>query len=475
VTLRRRLVLTTVAVVVPLLLGLLWLDARSRHDAGERTLVKMASWRLDVPGERQRCEASPASWGGAMSGGPPTGGPPGGGPPPGGRPPGGGPPATGPATRGLREVDGDRRLPPPTLWTYARDLAPTSPGAPSLAGHGAALDRGWVAIDRSIFSDEITVAFRTDWTDGPCAVVAVRGYTERGWFGAQLPAGNAWLIPIAAVIVAVLLAVGPVVRRIRKLTAEVRASAASGFATPATVEGRDEVGELGRAYNAATLEVQRQLAARDERDRALREPASAATLASAIDETQYMSALIHNLGVASAVSADGAALERSPIDLSALVERVVARHRLLARERNVEIDRAVPERPVVVSADLTLLEQAVSNLVHNAVRHNRDGGHVAVVLEARPDDRFRLQVIDDGPGVPPADLAQLAVRGYRSDAARGRTGQGIGLHITSRVAALHDLSLTFANGDEGGLVVTLEGARSSAADRGSPGDLQSAG
>ena len=194
------------------------------------------------------------------------------------------------------------------------------------------------------------------------------------------------------------------------------------------------------------------------------DPASAATLGRAIDETQYMSALIHNLGVASAVSGDAAQLERGPVDLSALVERVVARHRLQARERKVEIDSAVPEAPLVVSADLTLLEQAVSNLVHNAVRHNRDGGHVAVVLERVGAARFRLQVIDDGPGVPREDLVRLVERGYRSDGARGRTGQGIGLHITSRVAALHEMSLTFVNGDEGGLVVTLEGPSASGAD-----------
>jgi signal transduction histidine kinase len=61
----------------------------------------------------------------------------------------------------------------------------------------------------------------------------------------------------------------------------------------------------------------------------------------------------------------------------------------------------VPEDSLLVSADGTLLEQAASNLVHNAIHYNRAGGHVAVILESLDNGRrFSLRVIDDGPGIP---------------------------------------------------------------------------
>ena len=52
--------------------------------------------------------------------------------------------------------------------------------------------------------------------------------------------------------------------------------------------------------------------------------------------------------------------------------------------------------------DAVLAEQAIANIVHNAVSHHDSEGHVAVVLEAR-DDEFYLEVSDDGPGFEPAE------------------------------------------------------------------------
>jgi signal transduction histidine kinase len=193
-----------------------------------------------------------------------------------------------------------------------------------------------------------------------------------------------------------------------------------------------------------------------------REPAELdEVVARAMDEAHYLAALIHNLSVAARVDVAEPRLERAAIDLNARVARVVARHRPVAAERGIELDSGVPEAPVIAAADLTLLEQAVSNVVYNAIRYNRRGGHVAVVLDG-DDGRFVLRVLDDGPGIPPPDLGSLIRRGFRSDAARTRTtgghgGHGIGLHITHTVAKLHAYQLVFKNREPSGLEVELTG------------------
>ena len=121
----------------------------------------------------------------------------------------------------------------------------------------------------------------------------------------------------------------------------------------------------------------------------------------------------------------------------------------------------VPEQPTHAVGDVTLLERALSNVVHNAVRYNEADGHVAVVLSTRAG-RFTLRVVDDGPGLDPEDLPRLTERGYRGNAARTRHphGMGLGLHITADVLVQHGflLRLQRPEGAERGLEVLIEGA-----------------
>jgi signal transduction histidine kinase len=151
---------------------------------------------------------------------------------------------------------------------------------------------------------------------------------------------------------------------------------------------------------------------------------------------------------------------REPVDLVALVERVIARHRMIARDRRISLDFAVPDEPTLALGDVTLLERALSNVVHNAVRYNDAGGHVAVVLSAKPG-AFTLRVTDDGPGLDPEDLPRLTERGYRGNVARTRHphGMGLGLHITEDVLTQHGFTLRIARpeGAERGLEVLISG------------------
>ena len=117
-----------------------------------------------------------------------------------------------------------------------------------------------------------------------------------------------------------------------------------------------------------------------------------------------------------------------PVDLGQVSGRVVGRHRPIAQHRAIEVELAVPEEPLRVHGDVTLIEQALS-------------------------------VIDDGPGVPEEQLSRLAERYFRGDAARSRRpeGRGLGLHITQEVARRHGFDLRIARSAEGGLDVELAG------------------
>jgi two-component system, OmpR family, sensor histidine kinase BaeS len=302
-----------------------------------------------------------------------------------------------------------------------------------------------------------------------------------------------WAVPVIGVVVAVTVATLPVARRIRRLTAAVESSASAGYTGRVAISGEDEVSELARAFDAASREVRVQLAGKGRREQVLRqflantthdvmipltvlqghlaavqaklnagEAIDRAALVSAMDEAHYIASIVHNLAVVAKLDAGEPELQRRNVDLNALVNRVLGRHRPIARQLEVALNTAPPDEPLTAHADVTLLEQAVSNLVYNAIRHNKPGGHVAVLLEAAEDiTSFRIRVVDDGPGIPAHELARITERGFRGDAARSRApeGQGLGLHIAHRVAELHGFKLIFDKSEYGGLQVDLLGPR----------------
>ncbi len=515
--LRTRIVLTTLGGTVPLVAALVALDVAAQRRAAQRALADLLLMRLDAPGEQARCESAPGDWENAFprfAGGiglsiPERGArAPADGPPPPIPPPGGNHPIW-PGVRGdgLPErpsrffLHRARLLPrsPPRFFTYDAKLHPHAPAAPELDGVFAASQAVGVpeAISASWLVSEIRVLVRTPWPESACAFVLASGDTMP-WLGGILPSTWVWLTPALVLFAAVLVAIGPAVRRIVTLTKAVQRSSASGYSVSVPIEGTagtDEIAALARAFDAAARDVRIQFAERERRERALREflantthdvmipvtvlegllaalnasttiedPADRARVVAAMDEAHYMTSLLQNLAAIARLDSAEPRVEFGPVDLGLLVGRAIGRHRPVARQLDVALEGATPPEPVVVTADTTLLEQAVSNLVYNAVRHNRAGGHVAVILDQDGAQRFRLRVIDDGPGIAEAELKRLTERGYRGDEARTRapSGQGLGLSIVQRVALLHDLTLTLRRSEYGGLAASLAGPLRSA-------------
>jgi signal transduction histidine kinase len=474
VSLRRRLLITLLLTAVPLIGGAVWLRLEVDRHAMEQALRDLASARVEAWGQ-EACEADPTD-------------------PPGARGPRPRPPEdTGPPPT---RRDGRRRGRfsqgfPLRLFVYDREYRPADPEAPAFP---APLKEALEGGETSASTEEVTpegrrllVAVRTGWDDGPCAVALARTpAARRGPPVGGLLASAAALA--GAFLIAVWIAVGPAVRRIRELTAAVRRSSATHYETPVGVAGQDEIAELARAFNEAATQVREHVARVEAREQtlrsfvanpthdvmlpltvlqghlaALRQAAEAhgqpELVQGASEEAHYLASLVHNLGAAAKLEAGEPHVERHPVNLNELVERAAGRHRPIAAPRGIEVNTAVPEPPLWVVGDVTLIEQAVSNVIHNAVRYNHPGGHVAVVLEPGDDSRFRLRVFDDGPGVAEELLEHLAEPHYRSAEARTRSpgGQGLGLSIARQVAVRHGFELAIRRSEAGGLEVELQG------------------
>jgi signal transduction histidine kinase len=190
------------------------------------------------------------------------------------------------------------------------------------------------------------------------------------------------------------------------------------------------------------------------------DPALAELLHGALKDIVYLGGLTANLRLASQLRGGWSpAATVTPVDLRDTVERVAGRARILARRGGIALDVAVPDEPVPASCDPVAAEQAIGNVVDNAVAYGDRGGHVAVVLEWE-GGRFLLRVEDDGPGVPAAELPRLGERTFRSDEARRRDprGSGLGLAITTEVCERCGWALAFDSPAPRGLRVTIRGA-----------------
>jgi signal transduction histidine kinase len=144
-------------------------------------------------------------------------------------------------------------------------------------------------------------------------------------------------------------------------------------------------------------------------------------------------------------------LRREPLAAGAVLDSVRNRFAWRAGDAGRSLSTQAPDG-ATLSADRLRLEQALGNLVDNALRH----GAGDVRIEARAvDGRVELHVLDEGPGFPPDFLGSAFERFSRADEARSRGGTGLGLAITDAVARAHGGSAHAANREEGGADVWL--------------------
>ncbi len=145
----------------------------------------------------------------------------------------------------------------------------------------------------------------------------------------------------------------------------------------------------------------------------------------------------------------------APFDLSAAAEAVAEAYAPAAEERGQALTVAIAPGLGSVG-DRTLIAQMIANLVENAVRHGREGGRVALALEAAPDGGAVLRVADDGPGIPPEERERVFRRFHRLDQARSTPGSGLGLALVRAVAEAHGLGVALGDAaPAGGLEVRV--------------------
>ncbi len=152
-----------------------------------------------------------------------------------------------------------------------------------------------------------------------------------------------------------------------------------------------------------------------------------------------MARLVNNLLNLGRIEA-GIGLQLEQVSVGEVVERVVSGLQLQAAQKRIHLNYEVPSQaPLVIEADVDLLQQALQNLVENAIKFTKAEGRVSVQVHAQADEVL-IQVMDNGSGISPIDMPRLFEKFYRGahgGAGKGERGAGLGLAIVKSVAERH--------------------------------------
>jgi two-component system sensor histidine kinase TctE len=145
-------------------------------------------------------------------------------------------------------------------------------------------------------------------------------------------------------------------------------------------------------------------------------------------------------------------LEREEIDLVELVHDLVVRLTPIAEMKDLEL-RLQSDRPVAYAGDPILIQNAVRNLIDNALKYAPSESAVDIFVTATPN--VQIKICDSGPGFPSEEVNTLTTRFKRGRNAEGTIGSGLGLTIAIDVAKAHGGDLVLSNRKEGGACAAL--------------------
>jgi signal transduction histidine kinase len=203
------------------------------------------------------------------------------------------------------------------------------------------------------------------------------------------------------------------------------------------------VGEMRQFSAALAHELRTPLAAlRGEIELSLRRSGRDAdertTLASQIEELDRLARLIDQILTLARAESGQIHLTFKPVDVGELASSLVEQLEPVAQARTIDL-RCERNGTVMVNGDAGWLQRLLLNLLDNAIKFTREGGHV-VLRVSREAGRARIDVRDTGIGMPPDVTPHVFERFFQADPARssGNDGAGVGLSLVKWIVDRHE-------------------------------------
>ena len=272
---------------------------------------------------------------------------------------------------------------------------------------------------------------------------------------------SAWVL--LAAVIAVYFITERIIHPLRSMTSAAKQFAKGDFDTRVTVSGRDEVAELGNAFNNMADSLQNlekmRMSFLASVSHDLRTPMTTISgfieginsgaippekheyyLGIISNEIHRLSRLVSELLDVSRLESGDRKFNFENFDIAEVARIILIsfEKKIEERELQVEFDAECDEMPVY--ADKDAIHQVLYNLCHNAIKFSDVGGKFEIRISKYQANKIRISVFNEGQIIPSEDIPMIFERFYKSDKSRGldKNGVGLGLYISKTIVDAHN-------------------------------------
>lgn len=156
-----------------------------------------------------------------------------------------------------------------------------------------------------------------------------------------------------------------------------------------------------------------------------------------LDETKLLARLVSDLQTLSLAEAGQLPLHPTRFPLADLIEDLASSFSSQAQSLGIDLKTSIENSTLEINADYDRLDQVLSNLISNALRHTPNGGTISLITKSM-ENKIQITIEDTGEGIPAEDLPFIFDRFWRGDKSRtGRVNSGLGLAIARQLIQAH--------------------------------------
>lgn len=180
-------------------------------------------------------------------------------------------------------------------------------------------------------------------------------------------------------------------------------------------------------------------------------------LQTAVSHCERLGSLIDDLFELAKLDAHERVVHSEQFSVSELVQDIIQKFELLAKERNIHIVTNIGEHMPFAYADIGMIERVLENLIDNALRYTPEEGSVSIVLTDHDSDGITVEIRDTGSGIPEDELPRIFDRFYQADRSRkGKSSHlGLGLAVAKKILELHGSSIEVQSTPHSGTTFTF--------------------
>jgi len=268
-----------------------------------------------------------------------------------------------------------------------------------------------------------------------------------------------------------------ITRPIRELTRATHAVSEGDLTQQVSIRSKDELGELGNAFNKMSSELSRSVNTRKQMTadiaHELRTPLSlilghAEAVHDGVlpptkenfeiirEEAERLEHLVDDLRTLSLADAGELSISLQSVEPGRLLQEVASLYQIHAQKKNITLDLDIDSPLPTLEVDPGRMTQVLTNILDNAMRHTPETGHITLSAK-HIDNNVELAIQDSGPGLSAEDAERIFERFYRADASRQRQdgGSGLGLAIAKSIVQAHNGQLSAESESGKGLRIII--------------------